>query len=115
MEANANTIRTMGIISNEVYNSTPGKDYFNDNPDDIIIKNKTYKVLDHTGDWSSNGFQALLLQEEGTKNYVIAFRGTQEKFDIVDDAIIGLQNHSYEFQAAKAWVNTILHTKDKGY
>jgi len=122
MEANANTITTMGIISNEVY-ANKNQPYFKDLPDNpdgsrnyqpLKANGKTYKVLDHTPA-SDTAFNALLLQEDGTQNYVIAFRGTQEKFDVVDDAIIGLHNYSIEFQQAKAWVDTILNTKDKGY
>ena len=111
METNANTITTMGIISDEVYKSK----YFTDDAikKGLKIEGTTYKVLDHTPA-SDQGFNALLLQDTTTGKYVIAFRGTQEKFDIVDDAIIGLQNHSYEFEAAKAWVDKILHTKYDG-
>ncbi|UCM99443.1 hypothetical protein LCX93_07820 [Sulfurimonas sp. SWIR-19] len=121
MEANANTITTMGIISEEVYNNNKSiVDYFKDDYDTSgnkivkFIRGTTYKVLDHTPA-SNQGFNALLLQDTSTGKYVIAFRGTQEKFDIADDVIIGLQNHSYEFDAAKAWVDTILNTKNKGY
>ena len=110
MNTSRDTITTMGTISNEVYNTTPGKDYFSDTPDNLIANNHTYKVLDHTPS-TDTAFNALLLQEEGTNNYVIAFRGTQETFDIVDDVIIGLQNHSYEFEAAKAWVDKVLTTE----
>jgi len=93
----ANTITTMGIISNEVYASN----YFDGTWDELSANGTTYKVIDHTPA-SNSGFNALLLQEEGTHRYVIAFRGTQEKIDIVDDAIIGLHNYSVEFQQAKA-------------
>ena len=104
------TITTMGIISDEVYNN----DYYNGKFDKLKANNHIYKVLDHT-DPNDQGFNALLLQDTSTGKYVIAFRGTQEKIDIADDVIIGLQNHSYEFEAAKVWVDTILKTKDKGY
>ena len=116
-------ITTMGIISDEVYNTTKGKDYFKDNPDDMIVNNQTYKVLEHTPS-EDTGFNALLLEKMeqqsdgkniGTGEYVIAFRGTAEKFDIFDDAVVGLKNYSFEFQSAKAWVEEVLTTKDKGY
>ena len=114
MEANANIITTMGIISDEAYNN----EYFTLKSDGTFVKDKiegtTYKVLDHTPA-SDQGFNALLLQDIVTGKYVIAFRGTQEKFDILDDAIIGLNNFSFEYHAAKAWVDKILTTKDKGY
>ncbi|WP_457743248.1 hypothetical protein [Sulfurimonas sp.] len=114
MDTSANTITTMGIISNEVYNTTKGKDYFKNNPDDMVINGTTYKVIDHTPA-SNQGFNALLLQDTSTGKYVIAFRGTQENFDIADDVIIGLQNHSYEFQAAKAWVDKVIGKEYDGH
>ncbi len=40
----ANTLVTMGIISNEVYNTTPGKDYFSDFPDKLVANGTTYTV-----------------------------------------------------------------------
>ena len=119
MDTSANIITTMGIISDKVYNQVVGKDYFVDlpnNPDGsrdyqlLEANGTTYKVLDHTPA-SNTGFNALLLQDTSTGKYVIAFRGTQENFDIVDDVIIGLQNHSVEFEQAKAWVDTVLHTQ----
>ena len=110
MDARADIITTMGIISEEVYKN---KKYFVDE-EDLIANNHTYKILDHTPA-SDQGFNALLLQDTVTGEYVIAFRGTQEKFDVLDDAIIGLNNFSFEYHAAKAWVDKILTTKDKGY
>ena len=118
MEANANTIKTMGIISNEVYNKNKAIiDYFKDDYDidgnKIIkfIEGTTYKVLDHTGDSTLTGFNALLLQEEGTKNYVIAFRGTDSILDgLVDLAIGGHFNPQYN--DAVAFVNKALSNPD---
>ena len=93
MNANANTITTMGIISDEVYKN---KKYFVDE-EDLKANNHTYKVLDHTPA-TDQGFNALLLQDTQTGKYVIAFRGTQEKFDIADDIIIGLNpNFAIDF------------------
>ena len=121
MDTMVNKITTLGIISEEVYNNNKSIiDYFKDeydaNGNKIIkfIRGTTYKVLDHTPA-SDQGFNALLLQDTVTGNYVIAFRGTHEMFDILDDAIIGLNNFSAEFHAAKAWVDKVLATKDKGY
>jgi hypothetical protein len=102
MDTSAQTITTMGDLSEIVYNDNKeGIDYFKKNYVFATKDGTTYKVIDHTPA-SNSGFNALLLQEEGTHRYVIAFRGTQEKIDIVDDAIIGLHNYSVEFQQAKA-------------
>ena len=113
MDTNTSTITTMGIIANEVYNKNKAIiDYFKDDYDidgnKIVkfIEGTTYKVLDHTGDWSLNGFQALLLEELKTDqngnvlkdtngkdlttgNYVIAFRGTDSILDGLVDLAIG--------------------------
>jgi len=56
MEANANTIKTMGIISDEVYD----KDYFNGKL--TKIKGTTYKVL-HSFRISRYGICILQLLE----------------------------------------------------
>lgn len=77
MDTGANTITKMGIISNEVYNTTPGKDYFSDNPDNLVANGTTYEVIAHTGDSTLSGFNALLIQDTTTGNYTIAFRGTE--------------------------------------
>jgi len=105
MDTNANIITNMGIISDKVYNQEKGKDYFQIGAK-LTANNTTYKVLDHTGDWSLNGFQALLLEELKTDqngnvlkdtngkdlttgNYVIAFRGTDSILDGLVDLAIG--------------------------
>lgn len=67
----------------------------------------TYKVIDYT-DVSNQGLNAVLLQNEDTKEFVIAFRGTNEKVaDITEDAIIGLKNYSFQFEAAKDWIEEL--------
>ena len=104
MDRSKETITTMGVIAEEVYNTTPGKDYFSDNPNDLIANGKVYEVID-TSDPDDPGFNALLLREAGTNNYVIAFRGTQEKLDILEDVIIGLQNFSPQYYQALAFVD----------
>ena len=113
MYENRDTITTMGELSQKVYNDEKGVNYFQVGKT-FKANNHTYKVLDNTPA-SDQGFNALLLQDIVTGKYVIAFRGTQEKFDILDDVIIGLNNFSAEYHAAKAWVDKVLATKDKGY
>jgi len=112
MEANANTITTMGLISSEVYDNGKIKKYFIDNPKDMVLQNgTTYKVLDHTGDSTLTGFQALLLQEEGTKNYVIAFRGTEllSLTDWIVDLQSGIYNYNAQLIPALNFVNKALN------
>ena len=101
MKANRDTITTMGIISDEVY-ASKNQPYFKDLPDNpdgtknyqiLKANNHTYKVLDHTPA-SDSSFNALLLQDTQTGKYVIAFRGTQEKFDIADDIIMGIEGQA---------------------
>ena len=111
MDTNANIITTMGLISNEVYNTTNGKDYFKDTPDDMIVNGKIYKVLDHKST-SITDFQGLLLEEidssgKATGKYVVAFRGTESITDkLVDFVIAGHYNAQYS--AAVDFVNSAL-------
>ena len=102
MAIRTDKITTMGIISDEVY-ADRNQNYFKDNPDDIEANNHTYQVLEHTPP-ENKGFNALLLQDKDTKEYVIAFRGTAGTADILDDAVVGLKNYSFEFQSAKKFV-----------
>jgi len=107
MDTNAQTITTMGIISNEVYNTTPSKDYFSDTPDNLIANGTTYKVLDHTPTTDS-GFNALLLQDTTTGKYVIAFRGTEtNSADILTDLVIA-GHYNAQYSDAVAFVNNVL-------
>ena len=107
MDTNANIITTMGIIANEVYDNL--NIYFSDK--EKFISSTNYKVIDHTPT-DNEGFNALLLKDESTGEYVIAFRGTQEKFDIVEDGIIGLNNYSSQFEKAKVWVNQMIENNN---
>jgi len=106
MDTSANTITTMGIISSEVYNN----DYFTLKANGILvqdtIKGTNYKVIDHTP-VSDTSFNALLLQEVGTTNYVVAFRGTQELADYVVDAGL-LVHYNYQYSDAVDFVNSAL-------
>ena len=95
MDTSANIITTMGIIANEVYASNK-QTYFEDLYENgekieqsLEANGTTYKVIDHTPA-DNEGFNALLLKDESTGEYVIAFRGTQETFDIVEDGINGI-------------------------
>ncbi len=59
MNTNANTITTMGIISDRVYNQDKGKDYFKIGAN-VEANGTTYKVIDHTPT-DNQGFNALFL------------------------------------------------------
>lgn len=67
MDTSANTITTMGIISNEVYDDGQVKKYFKDNPENLVANGTTYVVKDRTGDSTLSGFNALLLQDTTKK------------------------------------------------
>ncbi|NQY51944.1 MAG: DUF2974 domain-containing protein [Campylobacteraceae bacterium] len=47
-----------------------------------------YSIIDfeNAGDYTGSGFQAMLLQKDGTEEYVIAFRGTAGIKDLMVDA-----------------------------
>ena len=122
MNANANTITTMGLLSQLAYlkfgeEPIDKGNLINQFVDDGIVYNlgTTYKVLDHTPP-SDQGFNALLLEETkkingkdiGIGKYVIAFRGTEKNSaDILTDlAIAGHYNPQYN--DAVAFVNSAL-------
>lgn len=94
MELNKTIITDMGILSNEVYNDQ-GQKYFEFNEDGTRVKNTiatvngTYTIIDSTdipSDIDANsmhsitGMEALLLRAPDG-SFVIAFRGTETKFD----------------------------------
>ena len=68
MDTSANIITTMGIIADEVYL----KKYFNEDTKELKANGTTYKVKDHTPT-DNEAFNALLLKDESTGEYVIAF------------------------------------------
>lgn len=106
MEVNANTLATMGIISDEVYKEK----YFSS---EAIIKKEvlegtTYTVVDYAD--TSTGMQALLLQSGG--KYVIAFRGTSSILDWVTNFQIAADNYNPQFNDAFTFVQNILNDKN---
>jgi len=108
MDSRANIITTMGIISNEVYDESYFKNDAIENHKKISGTN--YTVIDYEST-SITDFQALLLQEDNTNNYVIAFRGTSSFTDgLVDFVIAGHYNAQYS--AAVDFVNRALSNQD---
>src|SRR3990167_1325392 len=99
----ANTLVTMGIISDKVYNETPNVDYFVKGA--ILVANgTTYTVKDYAD--TPTGMQALLLESGG--QYVIAFRGTESVMDWVTNFQIGVDNYAPQFNDALVFVNKAL-------
>lgn len=101
-----NTIKTMGIISEEVYKN----EYFIRDENGKIINNElkangtTYTVKDYAD--TASGMQALLLENGG--QYIIAFRGTAGFVDVLVDAVIGLDNINEQYSDAVSFVNKAL-------
>lgn len=102
MILNENTITDMGQLSNlsyisygdqiaigEQYNGLFAKQDSNGNTVQFnLISN--YTVIDYVS--TGNSMEALLLKNESTGRFVIAFRGTQETGDILTDFLIGLSS-----------------------
>ncbi len=87
MNSLENNIKTMGMLSKIAYNKEVDDngnhiDYYSKG---VIIKvnNEKYKVIDYAD--TISGLQALLLKNETTNSYVIAFRGTQGVMDVLTD------------------------------
>ncbi len=108
-------VTDMGILAEITYSGYDGafiqNHYINDLPltsteAGNCILNKAYKIIEYTS--TSTNMQALLLQKTGSNEYIIAFRGTQEKMDVGADIMIGLANYNPQFEDAKAFVQSVL-------
>ena len=94
-------VTQMGIISDEVYKD----EYFNKNMT-LIANSNEYSVVDYidTRRDDSDSFsstQALLLKNNITKDYIIAFRGTQEIPDYgIDFTLIPFLNLNPQYKIA---------------
>jgi hypothetical protein len=107
----SNVIKTMGLISQEVYDDVGALKYFKENPQDMVVNGITYKVIDSTSDSSLSGFQALLLQQEGTHEYVLAFRGTELNKSLPDDItdiLAGIANINFQYDNAVEFLNKVM-------
>ena len=112
------TITTMGIISEEVYDKKYFSKFIIDSATQELIPNTleangtTYTVIDHTLDMSLSGFQALLLKSGG--KYIVAFRGTEPTsvFDWVNDILVGTNNINIQYTAALDFVNDMMKEHD---
>lgn len=78
-----------------------------------ITLSKKYKIIDYS-DNPKTGFQALALIDEDS-NYIIAFRGTNDKKDAEADFQIGKNNINPQHEDARNFTQKILNqiTKDK--
>ena len=108
MKAEEKIITQMGIISKEVYDDGEDKQYFRQNPKNMVVDGVLYRVIDYV-DNDDTDMQALLLERgeandngdfKGSGNYVLAFRGTESRVDIEVDAIIGLGNINIQYSYA---------------
>ena len=91
-----NTITTMGLLSKEAYNV--GNFQIGA---EITANNQTYKVIDYVS--TASDFQALLLQDESGK-FVMAFRGTTNNADWLNNVGIGFKNINKQYNDAKEFL-----------
>ncbi|CCK80811.1 hemolysin-type lysine-binding protein [Desulfobacula toluolica] len=123
MAIDSNIITDMGQLSALTYKNYPSESSnsllnkgkilqgtFNIGQDSFSLNN-SYTVKDYAD--TPSDMQALLLEKNDstgnpTGEYIIAFRGTQEKMDIGVDAIIGLANYNPQFNDAKAFVQQMM-------
>ena len=99
-----NTITTMGLLSKEAYNV--GNFQIGA---EITANNQTYKVIDYVS--TASDFQALLLQDESGK-FVMAFRGTTNNADWLNNVGIGFKNINEQYNDAKEFLEKAI--KDYG-
>lgn len=105
------TITDMGILSSEVYDAR--NRYFVFNADGtriesvIVTNNATYTIIDSAN--TATDMQALLLKNESTGQFVIAFRGTEGTAgDILSDIMNGFINYNPQIADARDFVNEML-------
>ncbi|MDD5387552.1 MAG: Calx-beta domain-containing protein [Sulfuricurvum sp.] len=115
MSLNNNTITDMGILSSEVYDAR--NRYFVFNADGtriesiIVTDNATYTIIDSSD--TLTDMQALLLKNESTGQFVIAFRGTEGTTgDIISDILNGVANYNPQIADARAFVQKALDNPD---
>lgn len=70
MKAEEKIITQMGIISKEVYDDGEDKQYFRQNPKNMVVDGVLYRVIDYVD--KRTDMQALLLERGET--YVLALR-----------------------------------------
>lgn len=124
MENIQDTITEMGQLSNLAYISYGDQIYkgrtFQEN---FTLKDKdgkqvtfylddSYTVIDYDNNSSGHGMEAVLLQNNTTGKFVIAFRGTQEPEDYVYDVTTGFLNYNPQIPDARAFVQKVLDNPD---
>jgi hypothetical protein len=106
------TTTQIGILSEEVYNDA----YFLDaegkrKEPAIVTAYGTYTVIESVS--TSTDMQALLLKNESTGQFVIAFRGTEfSAGDIFSDLLNGFVNYNPQIADARAFVQKVLDNPD---
>ena len=122
MKAEEKIITQMDIISKEVYDDGEDKQYFRQNPKNMVVDGVLYRVIDYVD--KRTDMQALLLERGETNNndnfkgsgeHVLAFRGTKGWVDIGVDGIIGLANINIQYCHAEDFTQKALTkiSKDK--
>ena len=122
MKAEEKIITQMGIMSKEVYDDGEDKQYFRQNPKNMVVDGVLYRVIDYVD--KRTDMQARLLERgetngngefKGSGNCVLAFRGTKVWVDIGVDGIIGLVNINIQYCHAEDFTQKALTkiSKDK--
>lgn len=101
-----NTITTMGLLAEGVYITDPEDTYFEKNKI-VSVGDSSFLVIDHT-DVSNDGFNAVLLQNEDTKEFVIVFRGTQEIIDWDSNITTFLSNYNPQADEGLEFVENMI-------
>ncbi|PHM16873.1 MAG: hypothetical protein CJD30_09285 [Sulfuricurvum sp. PD_MW2] len=114
------TITEMGQLSNLAYISYGDQIYkgrtFQEN---FTLKDKdgkpvafyldnSYTVIDYDNNSGGHGMEAVLLRNNTTGKFVIAFRGTQEPEDYVYDVTTGFLNYNPQIPDATKFVNDMI-------
>lgn len=73
----------------------------------IYTLNSSYSVIDYSS--SGHGMEAVLLRNDTTGQFVIAFRGTQEPEDYVYDVTTGVLNYNPQRSDAELFVQKALN------
>ena len=118
------TITEMGQLSNLAYISYGDQIYkgrtfqgdftLNDKEGQPVTfhLDDSYTVIDYDNNSKGNGMEAVLLRNDTTGKFVIAFRGTQEPIDAIYDLTTGLLNYNPQIPEAMAFVQKVLDNPD---
>lgn len=102
-------VTDMGILSHIAYSKYGGTflkigNVISSNEDNSLVLSSSYTVIDHTPEDAPFDMEAILLQNNDTNEYVIAFRGTAGGWDIALDSLQGLLNFNPQLTASREFV-----------